>query len=92
VGIMISRRVLNVGGGSRSTRIPSHYNGWTHDLLDVDPTRKPDILLDARDLASLAPESWDAVYCSHCLEHFHAHEVPRVLNGFRHVLKKDGFA
>lgn len=87
-----SRHVLNVGGGTRAAAIPDHYNGWRHHLLDIDPKRKPDILLDARDLSSLAPQQYDAVYCSHTLEHFHSHEVPVVLEGFRHVLLEDGFA
>ena len=30
--------------------------------------------------------------CSHNLEHFHAHEVPAVLDGFKHVLKPTGYA
>ena len=87
-----SKHVLNVGGGTKATVIPDHYNGWEHHLLDVDPRRKPDILLDARNLESLAPQQYDAVYCSHTLEHFHHHEIPVILKGFNHVLQRDGFA
>jgi predicted SAM-dependent methyltransferase len=32
------------------------------------------------------------VYCSHNLEHYYHHEVPRVLAGSLHVLKPHGFA
>jgi ubiquinone/menaquinone biosynthesis C-methylase UbiE len=35
---------------------------------------------------------YDAVYCSHTLEHFYRHEVPAVFKGFQHVLKPTGFA
>ncbi len=35
---------------------------------------------------------FDAVYCSHNLEHYYRHDVSRVLAGFRHVLNSDGFA
>jgi hypothetical protein len=35
---------------------------------------------------------FDAIYCSHNLEHYYKHEGRRVLAGFLHVLKADGFA
>jgi len=89
---MTARRVLNVGGGSKQTTLPPQYEGYEHVLLDIDPTGEPDICCDARELATLAPAQFDAVYCSHNLEHYHKHEVPKVLAGFRHVLKPGGFA
>lgn len=85
------RYFLNVGGASKSFPVPAHYAGWGHVLLDIDPRSKADLLLDARRLGELEPGQFDAVYCSHNLEHYHAHEVPRVLGGFAHVLKPNGF-
>jgi len=85
------RRVLNVGGGSKTTPIPVHYNEWDHVLLDVDPRGKPDIVCDARNPQSLQPSQFDAVYCSHNLEHYYRHDGAKVLHGFQHVLKPDGF-
>jgi hypothetical protein len=32
------------------------------------------------------------VYCSHNLEHYYRHDVPKVLAGFLHVLQDGGFA
>jgi hypothetical protein len=32
------------------------------------------------------------IYCSHNLEHYYKHDGPKVLKGFLHVLKPDGFA
>jgi ubiquinone/menaquinone biosynthesis C-methylase UbiE len=84
--------VLNVGGNSKEIPIPAHYNGWAHLLLDIDPKRNPDVVCDARRLESLEPAMFDAVYCSHNLEHYYRHDVQRVLRGFVHVLKPDGFA
>jgi SAM-dependent methyltransferase len=84
--------LLNVGGGSKAFGIPAHYAGWQHVLLDIDPKGGADIVLDARGLEQLPAAQFDAVYCSHNLEHYHHHEVPRVLAGFRHVLKPHGFA
>lgn len=86
-------RVLNVGGGSKDIKLPPQYDGWEAIYLDIDPACKPDIICDARELTTLAIKEYvDAVYCSHNLEHFYRHDVPRVLAGFMHVLKPDGFA
>lgn len=87
-----ARRVLNVGGGSKTTPISSHYDGWEHSLLDIDPRGAPDIVCDARQLESLTANQFDAIYCSHNLEHYYRHDVFKVLRGFIHVLAPDGFA
>lgn len=86
------RKVLNVGGNNKETPIPPHYAGWEHLLLDIDPRGNPDIVCDARELISLAPNQFDSVYCSHNLEHYYRHDARKVLAGFAHVLKPDGFA
>jgi hypothetical protein len=86
------RRVLNVGGGSKKIPIPPHYDGWEHVLLDVDPHGGPDIVCDARELDTLPAAQFDAVYCSHNLEHYYRHDGGKVLRGFLHVLNADGFA
>ncbi len=85
------KKVLNVGGNSKSIALPEHFAGWEHLLLDIDPSGNPDIHCDARELASLKPQQFDAVYCSHNLEHYYRHDVPKVLEGFLHVLKPQGF-
>ena len=81
------RHVLDVGGGHRDFALPAHYAGWRRLMLDIDPKAEPDVLIDARRLATLPGGQFDAVYCSHNLEHYHEHEVARVLAGFAHVLK-----
>lgn len=83
---------LNVGGNNKSIELPSIYQGWKHVLLDIDPKGHPDIVCVARELATLPASQFDAVYCSHNLEHYHRHDVVKVLAGFRHVLKPAGFA
>lgn len=85
------RKVLNVGGNDKAIPIPPCFDGWQHDLLDIDPQGNPDVLCDARELWRLPPRQYDAIYCSHNLEHYHRHEVINVLKGFKIVLKKDGF-
>jgi len=84
--------VLNVGGASKTIPLPGHYAGWAHVLLDIEPGKDVDLVADARNLGELHPFAFDAVYCSHNVEHYYPHEVPQILAGFRHVLKADGFA
>jgi len=86
------KSVLNVGGGSKATPIPDYFAGWRHDLLDIDPRGKPDIVCDARELTRLPAAAYDAIYCSHNLEHYYRHDGLKVLQGFVHVLKDTGFA
>jgi len=88
----MTKRVLNVGGNSKAIPLPPQYAGFEHLLLDIDEKGSPDILCDARELDSLEANQFDAVYCSHNLEHYYRHDVPKVLKGFLHVLKDDGFA
>lgn len=89
---LVHPTVLNVGGNTKTIPIPPHYDGWGHVLLDIDPRRGADVVCDARELLGLARAQFDAVYCSHNLEHYYRHDVPRVLAGFLHVLNDAGFA
>ena len=86
------KKVLNVGGNNKTIPLPSQYAEFEHVLLDIDPKVSPDIACDARKLTTLEGDQFDAIYCSHNLEHYHRHDVPRVLAGFLHVLKDGGFA
>jgi SAM-dependent methyltransferase len=88
----MARKVLNVGGNSKGIAMPDIYKGWTQVWLDIDPAVNPDVLCDARELITLPANTYDAIYCSHNLEHYYRHDVKKVLAGFIHVLKKDGFA
>lgn len=81
-----------MGGNSKAIPLPPQYAEFDHLLLDIDPKGLPDIVCDARKLTALEASQFDAVYCSHNLEHYYRHEVPRVLAGFLHVLKDGGFA
>lgn len=85
------KKVLNVGGNNKKIPLPPQYAGWEHVLLDIDPRGSPDIVCDARKLASLPSTVFDSIYCSHNLEHYYRHDVDKVLAGFAHVLKEDGF-
>jgi ubiquinone/menaquinone biosynthesis C-methylase UbiE len=86
------KKVLNVGGNSKQIALPPQYVEFEHLLLDIDPKGEPDIVCDARLLTTLEAGQFDAIYNSHNLEHYYRHDVPKVLAGFQHVLKDDGFA
>jgi hypothetical protein len=86
------RRVLNVGGNRKTIALPPYFEGFTHHLLDIDPSGAPDVVADARELAAVVPaHSYDAIYCSHNLEHYFRHDAVKVLHGFAHVLAPHGF-
>jgi hypothetical protein len=86
------RKVLNVGGFRKDIAMPAIFQGWQPLWLDIDPKVQPDILGDARELVQRPAGEFDAIYCSHNLEHFHRHDAVKVLQGFLHVLNADGFA
>lgn len=85
-------RVLNVGGCSKHIAIPAHFDGWEHQLLDIVPGPDVDVVCDACEIKErLAEKGYDAVYCSHNLEHYYRHDIPKVLAGFLYALEDDGF-
>jgi hypothetical protein len=87
----MNKKVLNVGGGASKIVSPV-YEGWTQEILDIDPGVNPDICCDINDVRSQVPEqSYDAVYSSHCLEHVYRHEVQGVLSNFLYLLVAGGF-
>jgi predicted SAM-dependent methyltransferase len=67
--------------------------GWDEVRFDIDPEVKPDVEGSILDLgACFEPQSFDAVWSSHVVEHLYAHEVFPTLRQFHRVLKADGFA
>jgi len=87
----VDKTVLNVGGCSKNIPLPDTYRGWRHVLLDIEPGPDVDVVLDARKLMDLgAGYEYDAIYCSHALEHFEPEDVPTVLAGMEYVLRCGG--
>ena len=90
------KRVLNAGSGSYAAHKLHPVFArevWQEIRLDVDPQAKPDVVSSITDMrSSVAPQSFDAIWSSHSLEHLYAHEVPLALAEFKRVLKPDGFA
>lgn len=88
---MIQRKFLNVGGANKRGEVLPHFTDMEHHLLDILPGPDVDLLCDARKLSELPPGDYDAIFCSHNLEHYYEHEIPQVLAGFRHMLSPEGF-
>jgi SAM-dependent methyltransferase len=89
------RRVLNTGCGSNAPeRLHSIFRnaGWKEVRLDIDQRVRPDIIGSITDLGKIESASFDAIWCSHNLEHLHTFEIPKALAEFHRVLKPDGFA
>lgn len=89
------RRVLNAGCGAYAPdRLHAAFRtlGWSETRLDIDSRAAPDIVGSITDLGKIDDATFDAIWCSHNLEHLHTHDVPKALAEFRRVLKPDGFA
>src|SRR5260221_459409 len=91
-----ARRVLNAGSGPSTARQlhPGFRSpGWRETRIDIDPAAEPDVVGSITDMTEpFAGGSFDAVWCSHVLEHLFTHQVPAALAEFRRVLRPDGFA
>ncbi|RTE88012.1 MULTISPECIES: class I SAM-dependent methyltransferase [Bradyrhizobium] len=90
------RQLLNAGSGSgpaqRIARMMLNH-GWEETRFDIDPNVKPDVIGSILELSgAFKPQSFDAVWTSHVLEHLYAHEVYPTLRQFHQILKPDGFA
>jgi predicted SAM-dependent methyltransferase len=90
------KRLLNAGSGPGTAQRIARMlvdNGWEEVRLDIDPDVRPDVVGSILDLSgAFEPQSFDAVWSSHVLEHLYAHEVWPTLRQFHQVLKPDGFA
>ncbi|WP_456769705.1 class I SAM-dependent methyltransferase [Bradyrhizobium sp. USDA 3650] len=88
--------MLNAGSGPGPARRIARMTAkadWEEVRLDIDPGVRPDVVGSISRLdASFGPQSFDAVWSSHVLEHLYAHEVYPALRQFHRVLKSDGFA
>jgi ubiquinone/menaquinone biosynthesis C-methylase UbiE len=60
--------------------------------MDIDPRVEPDLVGSLTNMDQIADQSFDAVFCSHSLEHLHAHEVIIALQSIFRILHPAGFA
>lgn len=80
--------LLHVGCGSEP--LPEYMSGFAETRLDINPDTKPDIVASMLDLGDIGP--FDAIFCSHALEHLFPHQVETAIREFYRVLKPGGYA
>lgn len=80
--------VLHVGCGPDP--LPAWLAGFDEVRLDINPACHPDIVASMTALGEIG--EFDALYCSHALEHLFPHEVGVALGEFLRVLKPGGLA
>lgn len=84
----MQKRLLHVGCGGDAK--PEWAKDYTETRLDIDPSVKPDVVASMTDMGDVG--EFDAVYCSHALEHLTPSEGDKALAEFVRVLKPGGFA
>lgn len=58
--------------------------------LDISPDHNPHVCASMTDMGAIG--EFDAIHCSHALEHLMPHEVPLALSEFHRALRPGGFA
>ena len=89
------KRVLNAGSGSAKGAMHPAFDpsGWKEVRIDIDARNAPDVVGSIAYMRDVVEDgSFDAIWCSHCIEHLHDHEVLPALREFRRILTNTGFA
>ena len=87
-------KFLHVGCGpnqKRHTTPAFATSEWEEVRFDIDKAANPDIVGDVLDLGMIKPDSFEAIYSSHNIEHVSSYQVPIMLKEFLRVLKQDGY-
>ena len=90
-----ARRILNAGSGPAKGPVHPAFEPsvWREVRIDIEPRAAPDLVGSVADMRGLVEDaSFNAVWCSHCIEHLHDHEALPALSEFKRVLNDEGFA
>lgn len=81
-------RLLHVGCGGDP--LPAWFGDVDETRLDIDPDVRPHIVASMLSMGEIG--GFDALWCSHALEHLACFEVPIALSEFKRVLRPGGYA
>lgn len=82
--------LLHAGCGPGINKPPKDMASYKEIRLDADRNVKPDIVASIVAMPMIEDGKFDAVFCSHTLEHLFTFEVALALKEFRRVLKPGG--
>lgn len=86
---------LHAGSGQKTHQhIPISFQPpeWKEIRFDADPSVSPDIVGDITDMRQIPNDHFDAIFCSHTIEHLPAHKASDALCEFLRILKPNGYA
>ena len=84
----MQKRLLHVGCGGDAK--PEWATEYTETRLDIDGSHNPHIVASMTDMGDIG--EYDAIYCSHALEHLTPEDGDKALAEFVRVLAPGGFA
>lgn len=84
----MKKSLLHIGCGGDA--LPHWLGEFQEVRLDIDEAHRPDIVADMVSLGDIG--SYDAIFCSHALEHLPPHDVAKALREFYRVLNAQGVA
>jgi SAM-dependent methyltransferase len=82
--------LLHAGCGSKLNKAPRVFAAYREVRLDCNKMVEPDIIGSIVAMPQIDSDSFDAVFCSHVMEHLYAHEVAMAFAEFARILKPGG--
>jgi SAM-dependent methyltransferase len=84
------KRLLHAGCGSKINKPPPEYAAYKEIRLDANKLVEPDIVASLIAMPMIDDDDFDAIFCSHVLEHLYSHEVAQAMAELFRVLKPGG--
>lgn len=84
------KMILHAGCGPAHNKLPRDFEAYREIRLDADRNVKPDIVASIVAMPMIKDGGFDAVFCSHTLEHLYTFEVALALREFCRVLRQGG--